>query len=61
MHVPLVAAVVGEEVVDDAVEARPVRSVISVSGLRAGDGDVPSGSPSTHGVAHALLVGAREA
>src|SRR6266540_5654628 len=40
MHVPLIAAVIRKEVVDYAVKARPVRSVIGVSSLRPRDGDM---------------------
>src|SRR6266576_4380843 len=59
MHVPLVAAVIGKKVVDDTVEARPVRSVISVSGLGSGDGDVCVLITLYHCVAR-YLIGTRE-
>src|SRR5258706_16396548 len=59
MHVPLVAAVIGKKVVDDTVEARPVRSVISVSGLGSGDGDVCVLITLYHCVAR-NLIGTRE-
>src|SRR5258705_10026938 len=59
MHVPLVTAVVRKEVIDYAVEARPVGSVIGVSSLRAGDGDMGVLITLYHCVAR-YLVGPRE-
>src|SRR5919199_1716620 len=53
------AAVVGDEVVNHAVEAVPVRAVVGVGRLRARDGDVRVGVALQNRVAH-RLVGACE-
>ena len=59
MHVPLVAAVVGQEVVDDAVEPGPVGPVPGRRDLGARERDAPFGVALHHRVAH-HLVGVRE-
>src|SRR6266496_1595708 len=40
MHIPLISTVVGEEVVDHPVKARPVCAIVSIGRLRAGNGDM---------------------
>src|SRR4029077_15430811 len=55
VKIPLVAAIVGEEIVDDLVEAVPVAAVVGVGGLRPGDGDVAVGVALADGVPHGLV------
>src|SRR6476659_6836900 len=40
MHVPLITAVVGEEIVDHTIKPRPVSPVVSICCLCAGDGNM---------------------
>src|SRR5215218_8371911 len=36
MHVPLITAIIGEEIVDHTIKPRPVGAVVSIRCLRAG-------------------------
>src|SRR5256714_15262111 len=55
MHVPLIAAVVGEEIIDDAIESRPVGAVVGVSCLSSRDCDMGIGISLSRGVTGGLV------
>src|ERR1044071_3014111 len=59
MHVPLMAAVVREEIVDYAIETRPIGAVVSIRSLRAGNCDVCVPVTFDRGITSSL-VSARE-
>src|SRR6185295_19800663 len=59
MHVPLIAAVVREEIVDYTIETRPIGAVVSIRGLCAGNCDVRIRIAFDRGVTSSLIC-ARE-
>ena len=55
MKVPLVTAVIGDEIVNHLVETVPVAAVVSRRNLGTGHGNVPVRISRQHGITHCLV------